>query len=368
MEYKIRMVNFPKQYQKIKDEIDSAVKEVLESGQFVLRKQLEDFEKNIAFFIGTKYAVGLNSGTDSLFLSCYAAGIKPGDEVITVAHTFVATVAAIVHCGGTPVLVDVGEDMNIDTEKLEEAITDKTKAIMPVHLNGRVCNMENIMKLAKEQNIIVIEDSAQALGAQFDGQNAGTFGLTSCFSHYPAKILGTAGDAGILATSDENIAEKIRFLRDHGQNRSTGEIVSYGFNSRLDNLHGAILNAKLKHVPEWIKRRKEVAKMYDEELDGVGDIIIPPKPDNRFSDVYQNYVMRTKKRDALVSSLKGNGVETLVQWSVPMHKHNALKLSHFKLPKTEQISAEVAALPMHAELEDDEVNYVTKAVKKFYEQ
>jgi len=368
MEYKVRMVNFPRQYQKIKEEIDAAVKEVLDTGQFVLRKQLEDFETNIASFIGTKYAIGLNSGTDALFLSCYGTGIKPGDEVITVPHTFVATVAAVIHCGATPVLIDIGEDMNMDTEKLEEVITDKTKAIIPVHLNGRVCNMEKIMRIAKEHNLIVIEDSAQALGAQFDGQNAGTFGLTSCFSHYPAKILGTAGDAGILATSDENIAEKIRFLRDHGQNRSTGEIVSFGFNSRLDNLHGAILNAKLKHVPEWIKRRKEVAKIYDEELGGVGDIIIPPKPDKRFSDVYQNYVMRTKKRDALVSFLKENGIETLVQWVVPMHKHKALKLDYFKLPKTEQISAEVVALPMHAELEDDEVKYVTKTVKNFFEQ
>jgi len=368
MEYKVKVVNFPKQYYKIKNEIDSVIKEILDTGSFILRKDVENFERNIASFIGTKYAVGLNSGTDALFLSYYAAGIRNGDEVITVPHTFVATVAGIVHCGATPILIDIGEDMNMDTEQLEGAITEKTKAIIPVHLNGRVCNMENIMKIARENNLIVIEDAAQALGAQFDGQNAGTFGLTSCFSFYPSKILGTIGDGGLVATNDEKTAEKIRFLRDHGQNRSTGEIIGYGFNSRLDNLHATILNAKLKHVPFYIKRRREIANIYDEGLDDVGDIIIPPKPDKLFSDVYQSYVIRTKKRDDLLAFLKENGIEALSQWVIPMHKQKALNLNHFKLPKTEQISAEVLSLPMHSELENDEVNYVIETVKKFFNQ
>lgn len=366
MEYKVRIVNFPKQYYNIKSEIDNVIKEILDTGSFILRKDVEDFERNIASFIGTEYAVGLNSGTDALFLSCYAAGIKAGDEVITVPHTFVATTAAIVHCGAKPILVDIVNDMNMDTEKLEEAITEKTKAIIPVHLNGRLCDMRNIMKIATEHNLIVIEDAAQALGAQFNGQNAGTFGLTSCFSFYPAKILGTFGDGGLVATSDEKIAEKIRFLRDHGQNRSKGEIIGYGFNSRLDNLHAAILNAKLKYVPSYIKRRREIAKMYDNGLEGIEDIIVPPKPDKLFNDVYQNYVIRTKKRDELATFLKANGVETLISWQIPMHKHAALKLDHFKLPKTEQISTEVLSLPIYAELEDDKVNYIIEMVKKFY--
>ena len=366
MEYKVKVVNFPRQYFRIKNEIDNTIKEILETGRFILREDVENFERNIASFLGTKYAIGLNSGTDAIFLSYCTAGIKPGDEVITVSHTFVSTVATVIHCGAKPVLVDIGEDMNMDTEKLEDVITEKTKAIVPVHLNGRVCNMEKIMKIAKENNLIVIEDAAQSLGAHFNGQNAGSFGLTSCFSFYPAKILGTIGDGGLVATNDEEITNKIRLLRNHGQNRNTGEIIGFGFNSRLDNLHAAILNVKLKHVPSYIKRRREIAKMYNEELENLGDIIIPPKPDKVFSDVYQSYVIRTKKRNDLATFLKGNGIETLINWSVPVHKHKALKLEHFKLPKTEEISAQILSLPMYSELEDDEVNYIIKTIKKFY--
>lgn len=366
MDYKVRLVNFPKLYNKLKNEIDGTISRVLEGGNFVLRKDLEEFENNISSFIGTKYAVGVNSGTDAMFLSLYAAGIKSGDEVITVAHTFVATVASIVHCGGVPILVDVGEDMNMNGDLLENVITKKTKAILPVHLNGRVCYMRKVMEVAEEHNLLVIEDAAQALGAQFEGKSAGTFGLASCWSLYPAKLLGALGDAGMVTTDDENLAQKIRFLRDHGQNRSTGEIMFFGFNSRLDNLHAAVLNTKLKHVPSWIKRRREIAQMYNEELEGLGDIIIPPKSDKQFSDTYQNYVIRTKRRDELASFLKENGIETLIQWAIPMQKQKALKLDHFILPKTEQISREVISLPMHSELEDEEVKYVIENVKNFY--
>lgn len=366
MAYKVAMVNFPKQYQNMKSEIDAVVKEVLETGQFVLRQQVEDYEKNFAAFTGAKHAIGLNSGTDAMFLPLYAAGIGRGDEVITVAHTYVATVASIVHVGATPVLVDINNDFNMDPSLLEDAITDRTKAILPVHMEGRVCRMDGIMKIAKEHNLLVIEDAARALGAKFDGQGSGTFGLSGAFSHYPAKLLGTAGDAGMLTTNDDEFAQKIRFLRNHCDNKATGEIVGYGFNSRLDNIHAAMLNVKLKYVPSWIDRRREIAKMYDEAFEGVGYIIIPPKPDHRFSDVYQNYVIRAKRRDALAKFLKENGIETLIQWAIPMHKQKALKLDHFKLPKTEQISTEVISLPMHAELSDEEVNYVIQTVKKFF--
>lgn len=368
MAYKVAMVNFRKQYQDLKTELDAAVHEVLETGQFVLRQQVENYEKNIAAFIGAKHAIGVNSGTDALFLACYGAGIGRGDEVISVAHTYVATVASIVHTGATPILVDICDDFNMDPSKLEEAITPRTKAIMPVHMEGRLCKMDDIMKIAKEHNLHIIEDAARSLGAKFDGQSSGTFGIAGSFSHYPAKLLGTAGDGGIMITNDDEFAQKIRFLRDHGQNKATGEIVAYGFNSRLDNIHAAILNVKLKYVPAWIKRRIEIAKMFNDELNGLGDIIIPPKPGGKFSDVYQNYVIRTKKRDALAKFLKENEIETLIQWATPMHKQKALNLSHFKLPKTEQISSEVISLPMHAELDDNEVNYVIDAVKRFFNQ
>ncbi len=368
MAYKVAMVNFRKQYQDLKSELDAAVHEVLETGQFVLRQQIEDYEKSFADFTGAKHAVGLNSGTDAMLLSLHAAGIGHGDEVITVAHTYVATVASIVHPGATPILVDIADDFNMDPPLLESAITDKTKAIMPVHMEGRVCRMDEIMKIANEHNLVVIEDAARALGAKFDGKGSGTFGLSGAFSHYPAKLLGTAGDAGMLTTNDEEFAQKIRFLRNHCDNKATGEIVGYGFNSRLDNIHAAILNVKLKYVPKWIERRKEIAEIFDGELEGLGDIVIPPKPDSRFSDVYQNYVIRTKRRNELAKFLKENEIETLIQWATPMHKQKALNLSHFKLPKTEQISNEVISIPMHAELSDDDVNYVIQMIKKFFSQ
>jgi dTDP-4-amino-4,6-dideoxygalactose transaminase len=302
-----------------------------------------------------------------MFLSLHAAGIGKGDEVISVAHTYIPTIASIHHMGATPILIDIADDFNMDVSLLESAITEKTKAIMPVHMEGRVCSMEEIMKIAREHELLVFEDAARALGAKFNGQGSGTFGLSGSFSHYPAKLLGTAGDAGMVTTNDDEFAQKIRFLRNHCDNKATGEIVGYGFNSRLDNIHAAMLNVKLKYVPVWIKRRLEIAKMFNDELDGLGDIIIPPKPDSKYFDVYQNYVIRTKRREDLAKFLKENSIETLIQWAIPMHKQKALNLGHFKLPKTEQVSSEVISLPMHAELSDDDVNYVIQMVKKFFQ-
>ena len=232
MAYKVPFVDYPKQYHSIEKEIDAAIKEVLSKGDFILREQLRRFEDNLASFLGMDYAVGLNSGTDALYLSLLAAGIGHGDEVITVAHTFLATVGAIVNCGAKPVLIDVRQDFNMDVDKVEEAITSQTKAIIPVHLNGRLCDMKKLMKIADKHNLIVIEDAAQALGATFDGKKAGSFGLTGCFSFYPAKVLGAAGDGGLVATNDKEVAEKIRALRDNGRVMGKDEVVGYGFNSR----------------------------------------------------------------------------------------------------------------------------------------
>ena len=196
MNYKVRFVGFSLHYHRLESEIDAAIKEVLSGGDYIMRQQLREFENNIASFVGVDYAVGVNSGTDALHLSLLAAGVGPGDEVITVAHTFVATVAAVIHCGAKPVLIDVGRDFNMDMTQLESAISPQTKAIIPVHLNGRLCDMERLMAIAQKHNLLVIEDAAQVLGAEFDGQKAGSFGLTSCFSFYPAKILGGLGDGG----------------------------------------------------------------------------------------------------------------------------------------------------------------------------
>lgn len=368
MPYKVPFVNYPEHYRRIWDEVLGAITEVLSRGDLILRDQLRHFEENIASFIGVKYAVGLNSGTDALYLSLKAAGLGPGDEVITVAHTFVASVAVIVHCGATPILVDVDEDYNMDVGQVEKAISPRTKAIMPVHLNGRLCNMERLMKIATKRNLVVIEDAAQALGASFDGKKAGSFGLTGCFSFYPAKILGTAGDGGILTTNSEDVAEKVRLLRDHGQRRATGDILFYGFNSRLDNLLAAILDVKLKHLPEWIERRRELAALYHRGLSKLSSVKLPPPSgsQNRYFDVFTNYVIRARERDRLVAYLKEQSIEVLISWAKPMHHHDALNLRHFKLPMTEQISSEVISLPLFPELSNQQIEFVIDTIHKFY--
>lgn len=251
---------------------------------------------------------------------------------------------------------------------MERGISSRTKAIIPVDLNGRLCHMEKLMTIADKHDLIVIEDAAQALGATFDGKKAGSFGLTGCFSFYPAKILGSAGDAGLLTTNDDKIAEKVRLLRDHGQERSTGEYLFYGFNSRLDNLQAAILDVKLKHVPEWNERRRQLAGLYDEGFSDLSELKLPPQPESngRFFDVYQNYVVRSKKRDKLVAHLRKSGVEILVSWPKPLHRHKALGLGNFHLPKTEQISKEVLSLPMYPELRNEQVEFVIESIHDFY--
>lgn len=364
--YKVPFVNYPEHYRRIWDEVMEAVAEALSNGDLILRGQLRQFEEDIASVVGVKYAVGVNSGTDALFLSLKAAEVGPGDEVITVAHTFVATVSVIVQCRAKPILVDVGDDMNMDVEQVEQAITPKTKAIVPVYLNGRMCDMGRLMEIANEHDLLVIEDTAQALGASFDGKGAGSFGLTGCFSFYPAKMLGAAGDGGIVLTDDKEIAEKIRLLRDHGYQRSTGDILCYGYNSRLDNVQAAILDVKLKHLPEWVERRRELANLYHQDLSGLQELKLPPLSNDRFFDVYQNYVIRAKERDRLAAHLEESGIETLISWHKPMHRYDALGLGHFNLPKTEQLSNEVLSLPMYPELSDEQVGYVVDSIHKFY--
>jgi dTDP-4-amino-4,6-dideoxygalactose transaminase len=367
MDHKISFVNYKQQYGNLKEKIDKKMQETLGRGDLILRGDVEEFENNLASFVGSKYAVSLNSGTDALILSFKAAGIKEGDEVITVSHTFVATIASIIHVGAKPVLVDVGEDFLMDADKIEEAITSKTKAIIPVHLNGRVCDMERIMGIAKKHNLTVIEDSAQSLGAKFSGKVAGSFGLTGCFSFYPAKILGSYGDAGAITTDSEEVAEKVRLFRDHGQKTKT-EIVCFGWTARLDNLQAAVLNVKFGYLADWIKRRREIARIYNDKLKGIGGLKLPMPPDsdkNHF-DVYQNYVLKAERRNEFFSFLKEKGVETLIKDPTPNHLQVGLGLSHFSLPYTEQLAKEVISLPMYPELTDEEIGYVIEKVKEFY--
>ncbi|MBA7623050.1 dTDP-3-amino-3,6-dideoxy-alpha-D-galactopyranose transaminase [subsurface metagenome] len=338
---------------------------MLSKGDLILRYQVQEFEDSMAFFLGAKYAVGVSSGTDALHLALRAAGVGMGDEVITVAHTFVASIAAIVHCGATPVLVDVGDDMNIDVTQIERVISPKTKAILPVHLNGRLCHMGELMKIAQKQNLMVIEDAAQALGATFDGRKGGSFGLAGCFSFYPAKLLGAAGDAGLVSTNDNEIANRVRLLRDHGR-QTKDQLVAYGFTNRLDNLQAAILNVKLKYVLGWIQRRREIADLYYSGLSDIPGVKLPPRSDDRFFDVYQNYVLRVSKRDNFASYLREKGIETIISNPIPVHHQQALGLSHFQLPNTEQLAKEVISIPLIPEIDNEQVEYVIQAIHNFY--
>jgi dTDP-4-amino-4,6-dideoxygalactose transaminase len=368
MKYKVPFVVYSQQYENLKKQIDKALKRVLAGGDLILRKDVEDFEKNLAGFVGTKYAVGLNSGTDAIFLSLKAAGIGPGDEVITVSHTFVASIAAIVQTGAKPILVDVADDFLMDMDKVKKAITKRTRAIVPVHLNGRMCQMDRLMKMAKKHKLIVIEDTAQALGARYKNRTAGSWGLTGAFSFYPAKILGCFGDAGAVTTNNAKIAENLRLLRDHGQRTKT-KIVLFGWNSRLDNLQAALLNVKFRHLANWIKKRRRLAEIYNRGLTGVYGIKLPPSPgsDKRYFDVYQNFVLRASKRDELANFLKEKGVEILIKDRVANHLQEGLGLSHLKLPYTEKLAKEVISLPMYPELTREQIQYVINCVRKFYQ-
>ncbi|MDP2663933.1 MAG: DegT/DnrJ/EryC1/StrS family aminotransferase [bacterium] len=367
MDYKVPFVNIPKHYQELKEEILKMIDDVLSRGDLILRKDVEEFEKKITDFIGTKYAVGLNSGTDTMFLSLKALGIGPGDEVITVSHTFVASIAVVVQAGATPVLIDVKEDFTMDPDKLEAAVTEKTKVIIPVHLNGRVCEMDRIMEIANKHNLVVIEDAAQALGSKYNNKMAGSFGKVGSFSLYPFKVLGCFGDGGILTTDNEELAKKVRLLRDHGQKTKT-EIVCFGFNSRLDNIQAAFLNLKFKYLHQYIEKRREIASLYDKGLKGVGGIELPPAPDSdeKHFDNFQNYVLKAEKRDDLYGFLKEKGVETLIKDSVANHKQPGLGLSHFSLPYSEELADRVISLPMCPELTNEQVEYVIDSVKEFY--
>jgi len=368
MSYEVRFVDYPAHYRSMESEIDSAIKEVMLGGDFILREHLRQFECNCASFLGVKHAIGVNSGTDALYLSLLAAGIGAGDEVITVAHTFLATVGAIVNCRATPVLVDVAEDYNMDMAQVEATVSPRTRAIIPVHLNGRMCDMAALTDIAQRHNLAIIEDAAQAFGASFDGKKAGSFGLANCFSFYPAKMLGTAGDGGMVATSSDEIAARLRALRDNGRVMGQDEVVCFGFNSRLDNLHAAMLNVKLRYLPRWIERRREIARLYDQGLSDLPQVKLPPPPDDNgpYFDVYQNYVIRCQERDRLAAHLRESGVEVLISWPIPMHRQKALALDHFHLPETERISREVISLPCYPELSDDKVEYVIEAVHSFY--
>jgi dTDP-4-amino-4,6-dideoxygalactose transaminase len=364
--YRVPFVDPREHYRRLKTEIDFSITDTLAKGDLVLRKQLSDFEQHLAEFVGVKYAVGVNSGYHALYFSLMAAGVGPGDEVITVGHTFVATVSAIVHTGATPVLVDVRKDYNMDADEFERAITSRTKAVIPVHLNGRLCEMDRIMSIAIKRGLLVIEDAAQALGASHNSQRAGSFGLAGCFSFYPFKSLGGLGDGGAVTTNNPKVARLATLLRFNGEDRQTGEFHYHGYTALLDNVQAAVLDVKLRHLPNWIEHRRNIAELYDAGLRDVPQLTLPNFANSDYYDSYQNYVIRSKQRDSLRQSLKDAGIETLVHWAKPMWEHAGLKLENPNLPETENICREVISLPMSAETTEEQVEVTVEAVHQFF--
>ena len=360
-------------YKAHRDEINQAIEKCLKKGDFILREEVRKFEKTLADYIGVKYAVGTNSGTDALFLSLKALGIDVGDEVITVSHTFIASIQVIVHCGATPILIDVREDTLMDVDQLEGLITSKTKAIIPVHLSGKVCEMDKIMKIAKKYNLKVIEDACPTLGGSWKGIKAGAWGDTGCISFISPKLLGCYGDGGAVVTNNKETYEKLLLLRNHWnitQNALLGaqpkqpEIMDWGWNSRLDNIQASVLNVKFKYHNRNLKRRQKIAEMY---LQGLKDLpLILPIPTQ--GQVWQEFIIRVQDRDKFKKFIENKKVELLVRDEVPNHKLKGLNLEHFNLPVTEQMVLDSARLPIYPELEDKEVGYVIDKVKQFYEK
>ncbi len=382
MTYRVPYIDYPRQYEKIRAGMLAAIDGVLARGDLILRGDLQAFEQRLAAFVGAHYAVGTGNCTDALYLALRAAGIGPGDEVVTVAHTFVATAAAIRQTGAAPVLVDIGPDHLMEPAAVERAVTARTRCILPVHLNGRICAMDPLRAIAQRRRLIIIEDAAQALGARLNGEGAGTFGLAGCFSFYPAKILGAYGDGGALVTNDAGLAEKVRALRNVGR-APGGELLGWGTNSRLDNLQAAILDYKLKLLPGWIERRREIAARYHDRLAAVEGLLPPPPPsdsaasppavpggvEQERTDVFQNYEIEATDRDGLRAHLDAAGVETMLPWGGrAIHQFPALGFQGLRLPRTERLFRRVLLLPMHCELSDEQVDYVAGQVCRFQER
>lgn len=349
------------------DEYLEIVRDVIRRGAFIQQRDLADFENALAEFLGVPFVLGVGNATDGLMFALKAAGLEPGDEVIFPSHTMVATAAAVAHVGGVPVPVDCGSDHLIDPASIEAALTERTRAIMPVQLNGRTCDMDAIERIARDNDLIVVEDAAQALGSKFKGKFAGTFGIASAFSFYPAKILGCFGDGGAVVTSDPEIARRIRLLRDHGRN-DEGDVEMWGFNSRLDNMQAAILHAQFRQYDEIVTRRRSIAKLYDRLLSGIPELTLPPAPDSdpAHFDVYQNYEIQADRRDKLRAHLAENGVGTLIQWGgTPVHSFKALGFN-VALPATERLFERCLMLPLNMMVTDDEVEYISELIRDFY--
>jgi len=366
---KIPLLDLKRQYASIKGEIDSAIQDIVAAQYFIMGKEITKLEESIAAYCGTKYAVGVSSGTDALILALRASAIGQGDEVLTVPFTFIATAEAISTVGAIPVFVDIDKrSYTMDPAKIEEKITSKTKAIIPVHLYGQCAEVDKIMNIARKHNLLVIEDCAQALGALHKNKKAGSFGIAGCISFFPSKNLGGFGDGGMIVTSDEKLADTIKLLRVHGSGKRYLHSI-LGYNSRLDNLQAAVLNVKLKYFDKWVSKRIENAGLLNEAFKEIKGLQTPKVlPDNNHT--YHQYALcvDSSVRDSLMEFLVSNGIESRVYYPIPLHVQECYQSLGYKaedLPASSWAASSTLVLPVFPEMEGEEIAYVVDKVKEF---
>ncbi len=364
----IKFIDLQQRYIEEKEELLSCLTKTLERGSLVLGDGLEEFESSVEAYTGAEHCVGLNSGTDALMMALWSAGVGKNDEVIHPAISFIATTGAIVHVGAKPVFSEVGADGLLDPNKLEANITSKTKAIMPVHWSGKICNMTQIIEICKKYKLLLIEDAAQAMGAYCQGIHGGRFGLASAFSCHPLKNLNALGDGGFLITDDDKIAKKIRLYRNHGI-ESRDNVTMFGINSRLDTLNAEVLKFRLKKLTSIIKRRRDNANLY-RELIKTDQVTLPKENnENGSSDAYVMYLIQAKNRDKLKNFLDENNIETMIYYGTPLHLQKAsLKLGYKSgdFPVAEKICSQVLALPIHQHLKKEQISTISEKINKFY--
>ena len=364
----IPYVDLARQHQPIKQEILSTISRCLDKGDFILGEAVAEFENRVANYCGTRFAVGVNSGTDALFLTLKAYGIGQGDEVITAPNSFLATASVIVAAGAQPVFVDVRDDMNINPDLIEKKVAPRTKAIIPVHLTGKPSDMEPIMEIARAHHLRVIEDSAQAIGAEYKGEKVGSISDAGCFSLHPLKTLNACGDAGVITTNDENLNTLLRQLRNIGlKNRDESDV--WGYNSRLDSIQAAILLVKLNYLDAWTEKRRKNAAFYLENLQTCTGIIKLPHEEKNERSVYHTFVIQAKQRNELKNYLEQRDIGTRIHYPIPIHLQKAsapLGLKRGDFPVCERLADTILSLPIYPELTEDDLAYVCEMIKEFY--
>jgi len=363
---KVELIDLRDRYKEEGKAIIKIVEKVLSKGNLILTKEVQNFEKSICKFTGAKFCLGLNSGTDALMMSLWSSGIKRGDEVITSPISFVATANSIIHVGAKPVFVDVGDDLNINPDLIEAAITKKTKAIMPVHWTGRVCEMDKIVKIAKKYKLKIIEDAAQATGAYYKGKHAGTFGKISAFSTHPLKNLNALGDGGFIITSEKKLYDKIKLYRSHGlEGRDDAKII--GVNSRLDSINAEVLSFRLKKLTNIINRRRKNINYYKKYINTNKVKILNDNKNEK--NAYVMFVTLAENRNKLQKYLKKFNIQSLLYYPTPLHLHKSMKFLGYKkgnLINAEKITSKVISFPHHQHLTEKQIKFVSEKINKFY--